>query len=80
MEKEEIERGKVEQIRSWKKLQELKEDGLGSFLSKRDGPVQPWLLDRKACRVGFLELSLGLWTKEISVDFAAAWSARSDGS
>ena len=27
---------------------------------------------------GFLGLSLGLWTREISVDFAAAWSARND--
>ena len=27
---------------------------------------------------GFLGLSLGLWTREISVEFAAAWSARND--
>ena len=35
LEREEIERGKVQQVRAWNKLQELKEDGLGSFLEQR---------------------------------------------
>ena len=35
LEREEIERGKVQQIRARKKLQELKKDGLGSYLEQR---------------------------------------------
>ena len=34
-EKEGIERGKVQQVRAWRKLQKLKEESLGSFLEQR---------------------------------------------